>query len=63
MQGLGCHQRPFEVYYGLYMLSSGSGTIRRYGLVGVGMALLEWVYYCGCGLTTLILAAWKLVLC
>jgi hypothetical protein len=25
---------------GLYMLSQGSGTIRRYGPVGVGMALL-----------------------
>ena len=27
--------------YGLYMLSTGNGTIRRYGPVGVGMALLE----------------------
>ena len=26
---------------GLYMLGPGSGTISRYGLVGVGMALLE----------------------
>jgi hypothetical protein len=27
--------------YGLYMLSPGSGTIRRYGPVGAGVALLE----------------------
>lgn len=27
--------------YGLYMLNSGSGTIRRCGPVGVGVALLE----------------------
>lgn len=26
---------------------TGSGTIRRHGLVGVGMALLEKVYHCG----------------
>jgi len=31
---------------------SGNGTIRRHGLVGVGVALLEWVWPCwsGCGL-------------
>jgi hypothetical protein len=28
------------------MLGSGNGTIRRYGLVGVGMALLEEVCHC-----------------
>ena len=28
----------------------GSGTIRRCGFVGVGMALLEEVRHCGCGL-------------
>jgi hypothetical protein len=26
------------------MLDAGSGTIRRCGLVGVGVALLEWVW-------------------
>ena len=37
---------------GLSMLSPGSGTIRRCGLVGVGVTLLEWVWPCwsGCGL-------------
>ena len=37
---------------GLYMLDPGSGTIRRCGLVGMGVALLEWVWPCwnGCGL-------------
>jgi hypothetical protein len=28
-------------YYGLFMLSPGGGTIRRCGLVGIGVALLE----------------------
>ena len=28
----------------------GGGTIRRYGLVGVGVALLEEVCHCGGGL-------------
>ena len=34
------------------MLGPGSGTIRTGGLVGVGVALLEWVWPCwnGCGL-------------
>jgi len=34
------------------MLSPWSGTIRRCGLVGVGVALLEWVWPCWskCGL-------------
>ena len=27
---------------GLYMLGPGSGTIRRYDLVGVGMSLWAW---------------------
>jgi hypothetical protein len=37
---------------GLYVLGPGSGTTRRCGLVGVGVALLEWVWPCwsGCGL-------------
>ena len=36
------------------MLGPGSGTIRRYGLVGVGVSL-------GMGFKPLILAAWKSV--
>jgi hypothetical protein len=34
------------------MIGPGSGTIRRCGLVGMGVALLEWVWPCwnGCGL-------------
>ena len=32
---------------GLYMLSPGSGTIRRCGPVGVGVVLLEWTFHCG----------------
>ena len=32
------------------MLGPRSGTIRRYGLVGVGVALLEEVSQCGSGL-------------
>jgi hypothetical protein len=31
------------------MFDSVSGTIRRYGLVGVGVALLEEVCHCGVG--------------
>jgi hypothetical protein len=27
---------------GLYMLGLGSGTIRRYGLVGIGVSLWVW---------------------
>ena len=34
---------------GLNMLGPGSGTIRRCGLVGVGVALLEEVCHCGGG--------------
>jgi hypothetical protein len=46
---------------GLYMLGPGSVPVRRCGLVGVGVALLEWVCHCGRGLKTLTLAAWKSV--
>ena len=35
---------------GLNVLGPGSGTIRRCGLVGVGVALLEEVDRCGSGL-------------
>jgi hypothetical protein len=35
---------------GLYMVGPGSGTISRCGPVGVGVALLEWMCLCGCGL-------------
>ena len=35
---------------GLNMLGPGSGTIKRCGLVGVGVTLLEEVCHCGCGL-------------
>jgi hypothetical protein len=55
---------------GLYMLDPGSGTIWRYGPVGVGVALLEWAWPCwsgcvtvGMAFKTLILAAWKSVFC
>jgi hypothetical protein len=41
------------------MTGPGSGTIRRCGLVGVGVALLEWVCHCGVGFKTFTLAAWK----
>jgi hypothetical protein len=44
---------------GLNMLGPGSGTIRRCGLVEVGVALLEEVCHCRRGFKTLILAAWK----
>ena len=45
----GPHRLMFQEAYGdqgvecngSYMLSPGSGTIRRYGPVGVGVALLE----------------------
>ena len=37
-------------YGDLNMLGSGSGTIRRCGLVGVGVALLEEVCHSGDGL-------------
>jgi hypothetical protein len=35
---------------GLNMLGAGSGTIRRCGLVAIGVALLEEVCHCGSGL-------------
>jgi hypothetical protein len=35
---------------GLNMLGPGSGIIRRCGLVGVDVSLLEEVYHCGSGL-------------
>ena len=38
------------VYGGLNMLGPGSGTTRRFTLVGVGVALLEKVCHCGGGL-------------
>jgi hypothetical protein len=41
---------------GLYMLSPGSGTIRKCGPVGVGVSL-------DMGFKTLILDAWKPVFC
>jgi hypothetical protein len=47
---------------GLYVLGPGSGTIWRYGLVGIGVTWLEWVCHCGCGYKILILVAWMSVL-
>jgi len=35
---------------GLKMLGPGTGTVRRCGLVGVGVALLEEVCHCGGGI-------------
>ena len=32
---------------GLYILGPGSGTISRYGPVGIGVVLLEYVFHCG----------------
>jgi hypothetical protein len=43
--------------YGLNMLGPGSGTIRKCGLVGVGMAFLMEVCHCRVGFETFILAA------
>jgi hypothetical protein len=43
---------------GLNMLGPGSGTIRSYGLVGVGVALLEKVCHCRGGL---LLDVWETV--
>ena len=39
---------------GLNMLGPGSGTIRRYGPVGIGVP-----HTVGVGFNTLVLAAWK----
>ena len=41
------------------MLGPGNGTIRRCGLVGVGVVLLEEVCHCGGGFETLLLDAWE----
>jgi hypothetical protein len=46
---------------GLYILGPGSGTIWRYGFVGIGVTWLEWVCHCGCGHKILTLVAWKSV--
>jgi hypothetical protein len=40
----------FYLCDGLNKFSSGSGTIKNCGLVGVGVALLEEVCHCGHGL-------------
>jgi hypothetical protein len=42
---------------GLYILGPGSGTIRRCGLVAIGVTWLEWVCHCGCGYKILTLVA------
>jgi hypothetical protein len=44
--------------YGLYKLGPATGTIRRYSLVGVSVALLECVTV-GVGFETLLLATWE----
>jgi hypothetical protein len=41
------------------MLDTGSVTSRRYGLVGVGVALLEEMCHCWVSFETLLLVAWK----
>jgi hypothetical protein len=41
---------PLDICGGLNMVGPGSGIMRRYGLVGVCVALLEEVCYCGHGL-------------
>jgi hypothetical protein len=43
------------------MLGAGIGTIRRCGLVEVGVTLLEEVCYCGVGFETLFLATLQTV--
>ena len=43
----------------LNMLDPGSGTIRKYGLVGIGVALLEKVFHVVGGLGNLLLTDWK----
>jgi len=45
------------------MLGPGCGDIRRYGLVGIVVALLEEGYHCGVDFETLLLATWELVFC
>jgi hypothetical protein len=54
----GYEDRVVERGQGLHMLGPGSGTIRRCGLVGVGVCVTVDV-----GFKTLILAAWKPVFC
>ena len=44
---------------GLYMLDPGSGTIKRYGLVGVGMVFWRKCVTVGVDFKTVTLAAWK----
>ena len=36
-----------DFFDGLYMFGPGSGTISRYGSVGIGVVLLEYVFHCG----------------
>jgi len=57
-------ESTLEYCDGWYILGPGSGTIRRCGPVGVGVALLEWVWPCwsrcvtvGVGFKTLTLAS------
>ena len=38
------HPYHLTVCHGLYMLGTGSGTIRRYGLVGIGVSLWHGLY-------------------
>ena len=45
----------------LNMLGPGSGTLRRFGLVKVGMAFWRKCVTVGVGFETLFLAAWKTV--
>jgi hypothetical protein len=42
------------------MLGPGSGTVRRCGLVGVGVALVEWVWpwWSGCALDGVDASLW-----
>ena len=47
------------IYDGLNILGPGSGTIRRCGLVGVGLTLLKKCVIVGMGFKTLILGPWK----
>jgi hypothetical protein len=45
MDGLGTvvlHSEPQTSCDGLHMLGSGSGTIWRCGLIGVGVSLWDW---------------------
>jgi hypothetical protein len=42
--------QPGSGLWWFYMLRPESDAIRRCGLVQVGVAFLEWVWECGCGL-------------